>query len=221
MRVIWDNVTIELDNLLTDATVASTFLQGTGTKDDPYLINNPADFKRYMNDVTYRNGKYALLNTDIQIITDNWTPMDVFFGATFDGGGHTISGEIKHEGGESGAVYAGVFRDVKSDCTICNLEVSANISVTATGTATSYIYAGGIAGMLSPEGAITGCTYSGTLTVTGTSQLNLGIGGIAGCSDGTIDATGASGKGKYVGGIAGENYGTLDDTNKDEGTVYQ
>ena len=50
MRVIWDNVTIELDNLLTDATVASTFLQGTGTKDDPYLINNPADFKRYMND---------------------------------------------------------------------------------------------------------------------------------------------------------------------------
>ena len=50
MRVIWDNVTIELDNLLTDATVASASLQGTGTKDDPYLINNPADFKRYMND---------------------------------------------------------------------------------------------------------------------------------------------------------------------------
>ena len=226
----WNDFTFELDNLLTDATVASASLQGTGTKDDPYLINNPADFKRYMNDVTYRYGKYALLNTDIQIITDNWTPMDVILGATFDGGGHSISGEIKHEGGESGDVYAGVFRDVTSECTICNLNVSANISVTATGTATSYIYAGGIAGMLSPEGTITGCTYSGTLTVTGTSQQNLGIGGIAGTSNGTIsgctfsgtiDATGASGKGKYVGGIAGENYGTLDDTNKDEGTVYQ
>ena len=127
--------------------------------------------------------------------------MDVFFGATFDGGGHTISGEIKHEGGESGAVYAGVFRDVKSDCTICNLEVSANISVTATGTATSYIYAGGIAGMLSPEGAITGCTYSGTLTVTGTSQLNLGIGGIAGCSDGTISGCTFSGTIDATGGM--------------------
>ena len=226
----WDNVTIELDNILTDATVASTFLQGTGTKDDPYLINNPADFKRYMTDATYRYGKYALLNTDIQIITDNWTLMDLYTGATFDGGGHTISGEIKHEGGESGAVYAGVFRDVTSDCTICNLEVSANISVTATGTAMGYIYAGGIAGMLSQEGTITGCTYSGTLTVTGTSQLNLGIGGIAGTSDGTIsgctfsgtiDATGASGKDKLVGGIVGRNYGTSDDTNKDEGTVYQ
>ncbi len=226
----WDDFTFELDNLLTDATVASASLAGTGTKDDPYLITSAADFKRYMNDNTYRYGKYALLNTDIQIITDNWTPMDLYTGATFDGGGHTISGEIKHEGGESGDVYAGVFRDVTSDCTICNLEVSANISVTATGTATSYIYAGGIAAMLSQEGAITGCTYSGTLTVTGTSQLNLGIGGIAGCSDGTIsgctfsgtiDATGASGKGKYVGGIAGENHGTSDDTNKDEGTVYQ
>ena len=230
MRVIWDDFTIEFDNILTDATLASTSLQGSGTDTDPYRITSAADFKRYMTDVTYRNGKYTLLNTDIQIITDNWTPLDVFFGATFDGGGHTISGEIKHEGGESGAVYAGVFSDVKSDCTICNLEVSANISVTATGTATGYIYAGGIAGMLSQEGTITGCTYSGTLTVTGTSQLNLGIGGIAGRSDGTIsgctfsgtiDATGASGKGKYVGGIAGENYGTLDDTNKDEGTVYQ
>ena len=227
----WDDFTFELDNLLTDATVASASLAGTGTEDDPYLINNPADFKRYMDDVTYRNGKYALLNTDIQIITDNWTPMDVFFGATFDGGGHTISGEIKHEGGESGDVYAGVFRDVKSDCTICNLEVSANISVTATGTATSYIYAGGIAGMLSPEGTITGCTYSGTLTVTGTAQINLGIGGIAGTSNGTIsgctfsgkiDATGASATlSKSIGGIAGENHGTSDDTNKDEGTVYQ
>ena len=224
----WDDFTFELDNLLTDATVASASLAGTGTEDDPYLINNPADFKRYMDDVTYRNGKYALLNTDIQIITDNWTPMDVFFGATFDGGGHTISGEIKHEGGESSEVYAGVFRDVTSECTICNLEVSANISVTATGTATGYIYAGGIAAMLSPKGAITGCTYSGTLTVTGTSQGNIAIGGIAGTSygtisgctfSGTIDATGASGKDKLVGGIAGD--GTSDDTNKDEGTVYQ
>ena len=227
----WDDFTFELDNLLTDATVASASLAGTGTEDDPYLINNPADFKCYMNDVTYRNGKYALLNTDIQIITDNWTLMDLYTGATFDGGGHTISGEIKHEGGESGDVYAGVFRDVKSDCTICNLEVSANISVTATGTATSYIYAGGIAGMLSPEGTITGCTYSGTLTVTGTAQINLGIGGIAGTSNGTIsgctfsgkiDATGASATlSKSIGGIAGENHGTSDDTNKDEGTVYQ
>ena len=206
----WDDFTFELDNLLTDATVASASLAGTGTEDDPYLINNPVDFKRYMDDVTYRNGKYALLNTDIQIITDNWTPMDVFFGAK---------------------VYAGVFRDVTSECTICNLEVSANISVTATGTATGYIYAGGIAAMLSPKGAITGCTYSGTLTVTGTSQGNIAIGGIAGRSDGTIsgctfsgkiDATGASGTlSKFIGGIVGENYGTSDDTNKDEGTVYQ
>ena len=225
----WDDFTFELDNLLTDATVASASLQGTGTKDDPYLINNPADFKCYMNDVTYRNGKYALLNTDIQIITDNWTPMDVFFGATFDGGGHTISGEIKYE--ESMAVDGGVFGSVTSECTICNLNVSANISVTATGTATSYIYAGGIAAMLSQKGAITGCTYSGTLTVTGTSQGNIAIGGIAGTSNGTIsgctfsgkiDATGASATlSKFIGGIAGENHGTLDDTNKDEGTVYQ
>ena len=223
----WDDFTFELDNLLTDATVASASLAGTGTKDDPYLINNPADFKRYMNDNTYRNGKYALLNTDIQIITDNWTPMDVFFGATFDGGGHTISGEIKYE--ESVAVDGGVFGSVTSECTICNLNVSANISVTATGTATSYIYAGGIAAMLSQEGAITGCTYSGTLTVTGTSQGNIAIGGIAGTSNGTIsgctfsgtiDATGASATlSKFIGGIAGD--GTSDDTNKDEGTVYQ
>ena len=226
----WDDFTIEFDNILTDATLASTSLQGSGTDTDPYRINNPADFKRYMNDVTYRNGKYALLNTDIQIITDNWTPMDLYTGATFDGGGHTISGEIKYEGGESSEVYAGVFGQVRPECTICNLEVSANITVTATGTATGYIYAGGIAGVLSQEGAITGCTYSGTLTVTGTSQLNLGIGGIAGCSygtisgctfSGTIDATGASAKDKYVGDIVGRNYGTLDDMNKDEGTVYQ
>ena len=226
----WDDFTFELDNLLTDATMASASLAGAGTEDDPYLINNPADFKRYMNDVTYRNGKYTRLNTDIQIITDNWTPMDVFFGATFDGGGHTISGEIKYKV-ESITVTAGVFGLVTFESTICNLNVSANISVTPTGTATSTFSAGGIAGKLQGNNTITGCTYSGTLTVTGTSQGNIAIGGIAGSSDGTIsgctfsgtiDATGASATlNKEVGGIVGDNNGTLDDTNKDEGIVKQ
>lgn len=227
----WDDFIFELDNLLTDATMASASLAGAGTKDDPYLINNPADLKRYMNDITYRNGKYTRLNTDIQIITDNWTPMDVLFGATFDGGGHTISGEIKYKGGESGTVTAGVFGLVTFESTICNLNVSANISVTPTGTDPSSFSAGGIAGMLRENSTITGCTYSGALTVTGTSQNNIAIGGIAGESNGTIsgctfsgtiDATGASATLiKKVGGIVGDNNGTLDDTNKDEGIVKQ
>ena len=124
----WDDVTISLPSKLTDATVASTSLQGAGTETDPYCITSAADLLCYLNkQPTYgMGGKHALLYTDIEINAKEWDSRTIM--GIFDGGGHTISGTLTHD---EAAGFA-LFCDVNDGAVIKNLEVSANITCSGT-----------------------------------------------------------------------------------------
>ena len=220
----WADVSISLASLLTDDTEASTSLEGEGTAEKPFLIQNAADLKCYINNYGIYGRSYVRLKSDIEITSTGWTPIAIGVDGTFDGGGHTISGEITVIEGSIGENY-GLFGQLLRGAAIQNLEVSANISV-APATPSGFFYAGGVAAVLQPEGSITNCTYSGILTVKGdlSSEDVMKIGGIAGHNDGTIsgtiDVTGVIGADIQLGGIAGfSGGGTLADDNKDTGTI--
>ena len=216
---------------LTDETVASTSLQGSGTDTDPFRITSAADLLFYLNNYSgyiYKD-TYARLDTDIEITRSSWTPRIIY--GTFDGNGHTISGTINSNvDGATSTAVRGLFQDIYGK--LQNLYVSVNITVTGTLTSNLSNYQiGGISGC-STEGSIIGCTYSGTLAVTArlTAQTSyLEIGGIVGYSStegtvrdctfkGIINAGEATASIKKVGAIAGTSYGTMDG-NTDEGTI--
>ena len=228
----WDDVAISLPSKLTDATVASTSLQGAGTADDPYLIQSAADLLYYAQDFF----KYAdddthvQLCTDIDITTNDWEPIK-FVKGTFDGDGHTISGSWEKTVGDAGDNYFALFLQV--DGTVCDLNVSTDITVSGESTA-RMLGAAGIA-IDVQDGTVTGCTYSGTLTVNATltgENSYIRIGGITSYlhSDGTIsscafsgeiDATGATADTKEIGGIVGYDDGGTLTNNKETDTVNQ
>ncbi len=82
-------------------------LSGSGTEQDPYLINNLEDLKWFRDDVNdvqadgsnQYTGKYIKLTADIDLGDEEWTPIGVYdsskdhinFCGIFDGDGHTIS----------------------------------------------------------------------------------------------------------------------------------
>ena len=210
----WDNTTPAIGGealpedptTLTDATVASGKLQGTGTEQDPYRIASAADLLCYFeNSRTYAAG-YALLETDIKIkTTSGWEPIDL--DGIFDGGGHTISGTMTVNMSNGG--YAALFEAVYG--TVRNL--IANVDITASGRSSgSNSYCGGIAAQLSYGGTIENCENHGDIDASDTSATaNNYAGGIAGCvlrgkisgctNTGTIK--GGSAQNIYVGGIVG------------------
>lgn len=220
-----EEVALGFSKKLTDATVASASLNGSGIETDPYLITSAADFKCYMENNRTYGGTYVRLETDIEIATTGWTPIEVKVGGTFDGNNHTISGQIICETSDGRLEY-GVFGTVQLQSKVQNLKVSANISVTEIDMASVDV--GGIAGAMQGEGTITGCSYSGKLTVEGRVELEAYIGGIAGNSSGTISYCTFSGTidaglvwsgiDKRVDGIAGRNNGILD-SNTVSGTI--
>ena len=209
----WDNVTIELDNILSDATVASTFLEGGGTDTNPYLITSAADFKCYLENNTY-GYSYVHLDTDIEIATDSWRRVYVSMGGTFDGNNHTISGTLNCAVGADDCNIA-LFTSV--DGTVCNLNVEADIAVN--GNISAPCNVGGIAAACS-NGTIDRCTYSGKISgqvsVTRGSFYAGGIvghaqgGKVSNCTfSGEIEQAGfTADQVFYVGGIVGYNSGS-------------
>ena len=90
------------------AEVTETTLDGEGTAESPYLINDLDDLKWFRDDVnsgkTYA-GKYVKLTEDINLTGEVWTPIGTsnydktpttegvkMFAGNFDGGDHTITG---------------------------------------------------------------------------------------------------------------------------------
>lgn len=72
------------------------------TKDNPYLIESAGHLKYLIEQVQAGErylDKFFKLTTDIKVTADTWTPIGISyakpFSGNFDGGGHTISGELK------------------------------------------------------------------------------------------------------------------------------
>ena len=108
------------------------FASGSGTKADPYIINNEDDWKSFANLVLKKGkngeksfeGEYIKLCADITVsekIGD--CDREKFFAGTFDGDGHTVTANIN----EPNTPYMAVFSSIKG-ATIKNLTVAGAIT---------------------------------------------------------------------------------------------
>ena len=145
---------------------------------------------------SWSQGKTVYLEADIDLTGVDFTPIPTF-GGTFEGQGHTISG-LSITG--SGNVR-GLFRYIQPTGAVRDLHVSGTIAPTDRKNTL-----GGLVG--ENQGAITNCSFSGT--VSGADS----IGGIAGINEAQGQIINCTFSGSvtgehYVGGIAGQNYGSI------------
>ena len=187
-------------DVLTDATIAPTSLQGAGTDTDPYRITSGADLLCYMRYYT-NTGMHALLYTDIEINITNWQPEYMY--GTFDGGNHTISGTMTINALDG---RAGLFSSVCG--TVRNLIM--DVDMTVTGDYEAF-YTGSIAGR-GVDTTFENCVNHGDIDASGTTaQERNCTGGIVGDTTGskvsgctnTGKVTGSEGSNVFVGGIVG------------------
>src|SRR5574344_2631923 len=92
---------ISSSSLINETEMATTFASGKGTISDPYMINTPAQFKYFREQVNLGNdfiNQYIVLNTNINVTESTWQPIgnrSRQFEGNFDGNGNTISGILK------------------------------------------------------------------------------------------------------------------------------
>ncbi len=164
-------------------------LTGSGTNNNPYIINSKEDLKK----VNLQLKKVYKVNNDIEFTSDdkyyvigsrkNW------FTGTFDGNKHTISG-IKLNN-KMGINYIGMFGYTSAtikNVTLTNVDIFGND------------YVGGISGYY--EGTMTNIILSGKISGNGKVGGITGYGGIVNGAKVTATITGKS---NYVGGISGGN----------------
>ena len=214
----------------------SQWTGGSGTEADPYIITTETQLRNLSTDVNsginYR-GEYFKLGADITLMQE-FTPIGYeyrtyYFGGTFDGDGHTISG-LNVTQGANGQNNVGLFGFINY-ATIKNLTVAGTVSgnqyvggivgdalestitnVTNNCTVVGAQCVGGVVGRIDSSTVINSCNFG---NVNGTNN----VGGILG--NGTYDATirnsynhgNITGTSYGVGGIAGNMEGVSTITN--------
>lgn len=174
---------------------------GTGTENDPYLIENAAQLAKFSavvngsrNDYT-GSDIYVQLTSDIDLGGKEWTPIgyqsnaDYYFGGTFDGNGHIVknfkvSVKLAH-GGLFGYTNATIKKLGVENVTINN-DGGYNGAIAGKGTLKIYdCYvknanvsakagrAGGLVGALRGASVIENC-YTDGVTVSGTQNKQVG-----------------------------------------------
>lgn len=202
---------------------------GSGTKNDPYLIDTGAELAWFADQV--KNGKVTLcakLTADIDLNGHPWTPIGSSgssknYRGTFDGCNSTVNGLYV-----SDKSYAGLFGVIGASGVVERLIVAGTISITSvSGNGVDDVGAGGIAGYC--KGTIFQCSSSVAISNTGTNYSAV-AGGIVGraAEDAIVDSCnnyGTVGSQKninYAGGIVGvacENAVIRYCTNGNEGAV--
>lgn len=202
---------------------------GSGTKNDPYLIDTGAELAWFADQV--KNGKVTLcakLTADIDLNGHPWTPIGSFgssknYQGTFDGCNSTVNGlQVSDKS------YAGLFGVIGKSGIVERLKVAGTVSITnVSGNGIDNVGAGGIAGYC--MGTIFQCSSSVDISNDGTNYSAV-AGGIVGkaAENAIIDSCnnyGTVGSRKninYAGGIVGvasENALIRYCTNDSEGQV--
>ncbi|NDW13561.1 hypothetical protein D0T50_11765 [Bacteroides sp. 214] len=191
--------------------LTENYAGGNGTKDDPYQIASASQLRRLALQVGFNNqnqaGKYFKLTTNIYVWSvAEWKPIGSeggVFSGNFDGGGHTISGNLTGILRDNFGVF-GLLDTDTDDMTIENLYVSFATPDN------NYRNIGGIIGQVKQTGTgiltISNCHNSGKIDGAGE------IGGIVGLMYGQHIITGCSNRGVLghyqcsgVGGIVGND----------------
>ena len=202
-------VTVAENAVATQAADTSTEEpSGSGTAADPYQIGNADQLRWFAEKVngstkTSTSSLCAKLTSDIDLAGKEWTPIGccnsnsdcVYYGGTFDGAGHTVSGLTINNAKK----YQALFGYVKGG-TIQDLTVKGSVSSSAT----SSPYAAGIVSYGNPV-TIKNCTNEVDVTASAKGYAAgvcayLGTGSkMESCANkGSV-----SGYGDYVGGVAG------------------
>lgn len=203
-------------------------LSGSGTYNDPYIIEDAADLKAFaaLLDGNAENlgicAKVADGVASIDVSDETWQPMpanvkdtddkDAGYTGVFDGNGATIKLNVDKSADRSGK-NVGLFSIISNGGEVKN--------VTTDGSITGKQYVGGICG--TNEGTISNCNNKADVKAT-----SYRAGGIAGCCkiSGKIQFSGvmtnsgkinSSGYG-YIGGIVGECNGTIEGTGELQNT---
>lgn len=205
------------------------------TKDNPYLIENAGHLKYLVEQVKAGEAyvdKYFKLTTDIKVTANTWTPIGISstqpFSGNFDGGGHTISGDLK--GTYSNDLqHFGFFGYLKttSSMLIEDIHVAANVTWSFASTASySSLGVGGVIGNGYAPMTVHNCTMSGEMQISDGNRNSglLYIGGICGDTTGAFKNCAAIGKINVgckgvtimIGGIMGAN---RSNTNKIENCI--
>lgn len=185
-----------------DTQPATSFAMGTGTKTDPYIIQTAAEL------ISIKDGYnsnmstpyYYKLATDIRVTADSWKPIgrSVMFKGVFDGGGHTISGELK-----IGWALAGFFGMIL-EAEIRNLHITADVTSTYVVSGSGATLGALAASVLGSK--ITHCSNSGKVTNVNNDSWTY-TGGLVGHLSGSA-FTGCINRGSVSGGGGKDNAGT-------------
>ena len=141
--------------ILCAAPASAAEFSGSGTADNPYLIQSNADMKKLAELVNAGNADYSkanyLLTTDLALEDEEWVPigssMSKAFSGVFDGNEKSVTYSIE----KPASRFAGLFGC--NSGTIKNL----NLKCTISGTYDDIvIYAGGVCGM-NLQGIIENC----------------------------------------------------------------
>ena len=197
-----------------DGSSESPSLSGEGTEEAPYQINSAADLAYLASSVNSSEsyeGKYFVLNVDINLNSYYWTPIGTNsnpFAGTFDGNGKKISNLYVC----TSSTYVGLFGYVSG--TVKNLGIASG-TVTYSSTP-STVYAGGLVGYLS--GTVENCYSCATVNVGSTSYTYAGslVGYVT--TDATVSSSYTAGSVTaytssgfaYAGGVVGYNKGTIE-----------
>ena len=97
-----------------DDYAATEFAGGTGTKDDPYRIENGEQLAKLAKDVSARNtheGEYFRLEKDVDLSAHRWIPIGDFGGISYTSFKGFLDGNCK--------TISGMVVDQSKDTTIC------------------------------------------------------------------------------------------------------
>lgn len=177
-------------------TRADSFASGTGSKEDPYLINESSQLAFLADEVNSGadySGLYIRLEKDLDMGLVPWTPIGdggSLFNGYFDGNGKTLSRLIVDR---TDASNNGLFGELGSSATVkgLHLDTSCKISVTVSSSFSGSVFAGAIAGV--SHGSIYQCSNSAPVKVS---------------AEGNSEGFGIS---YYSGGLVGQSYGSLEE----------
>ena len=191
---------------------------GSGTAADPYQIGNADQlmwFAAKVNGSTKKSTSNlcAKLTSDIDLTGKDWTPIGcynsssdyIYYGGTFDGTGHTVSGLTINNAKQ----YQALFGYVKGG-TIRDLTVKGSVKTSTK----SSSYAAGIVSYGNPV-TVKNCINEADVTVTGNGYAAGIIANTYGTGskiDNCRNKGDISGKGGYLGGILGNASGKTEIT---------
>ena len=184
-----------------DDYAATEFAGGTGTKDDPYRIENGEQLAKLAKDVSARNthkGEYFRLEKEVDLSAHRWIPIGDYGGISYkhfdgflDGNCKTISGMVvdQSKDQQSAGLFGYIFNATKGnevgvkDLTIANAALYVDESILAD--PNGFVSAGIlVAGAMVNDGykgtgVFENISVSGTITVKATNGSNK-IGGLIG-----------------------------------------